>query len=216
MHILQQEKISAYSHGALIPVMLAGAVLLAILAGGNIELKVFLLIYGISAITLFTASFLYHAKKKSVNERTVWRRLDRSAIFVLIAGTATPMCFLYLKGPMMWGVLAAQWLLVLSGIAFCFFTDAHRKFSTVIYLLMGSLVIIPFKSGMGVMPPVVLLLFFAGSVSYIAGAIVYAVKKPNPHLPNMGFHEVFHMFVNAGAIFHLFMIIGGVSIYLQS
>src|SRR5208337_4474235 len=113
MNILQNEKVSAYSHGALIPVMIAGAIVLNIIAWSKIELRVFLLIYGLSAIILFTASFLYHATKKSKNEKSIWRKLDRSAIFVLIAGTASPMCFLYLDGAMRWGVLAGQWLLAL-------------------------------------------------------------------------------------------------------
>ncbi len=212
MNILKQEKVSAYSHGALIPIMLAGAILLAILAGNNMKLEFFIIVYGISSVTLFTASFLYHAKKKTVDERSVWRKLDRSAIFVLIAGTATPMCFIYLDGAMRIWVLAAQWFLVVSGIAFCFFTNAHRKISTVLYLTMGWLVVFPFKLKLAAIPSSVLELFFAGVVFYTAGAIVYAVKKPN--LQNLGFHEVFHMFVNAGAICHLFMIINGVNIYL--
>jgi hemolysin III len=216
MNILQKEKVSAYTHGALIPVMIAGTIVLVILAGKNIKLQFFTLIYGLSAIILFTASFLYHARKKSENERSVWRKLDRSAIFVLIAGTSAPLCFLYLKGSMMWWVLAVQWLLVLSGIAFSFFINAPRKISTLIYLLMGWVVVIPFKSMFAVMPPSIIILLFAGGVSYIAGAIVYAIKKPNPLPPHMGFHEVFHVFVIGGAVLHLCMVIGGVSIYIQS
>jgi len=214
MNILKQEKISAYSHGLLVPVMLAAAILLAVLAGRNIKLTIFVLIYGISAITLFTASFLYHAKKKSVDERSVWRRLDRSAIFVLIAGTATPMCFLYLEGTTRILVLAAQWLLVAAGISFCFFTNARRKISTVLYLAIGGLIIFPFMSRISIIPPGVLHLFFAGVIFYSAGALVYALKKPNTHIPNMGFHEVFHMFVIAGAVFHMLMIIQGVNLYI--
>jgi len=213
MNILQNEKVSAYSHGALIPVMTAGAIFLAVLAAKNIELQIFLLIYGLSAIILFTASFLYHAKKKSINERTIWSKLDRSAIFVLIAGTATPMFFLYLNKTMMWGVIAALWLLVASGVALIFFVNVPRKISTLIYLLMGSLCIVPIIANISIIPSSIFMLFIAGGISYIAGAIIYAVKKPNLH---MGFHEIFHMFVIAGAIFHMAMIIGGATIYLQS
>jgi len=215
MKILKSEKVSAYTHGALIPVMAAGTVVLFILGGKNLHLQISSIIYGLSAITLFTASFLYHARKKSENERTVWRKLDRSAIFVLIAGTYTPMCFLYLEGAMMWGILAAQWGLVLSGIAFSFFTNAPRKISTVIYLAMGWLVVIPFRTMITVMPPSILTLLIIGGVFYTLGAVVYAFKKPNPLPPVMGFHEVFHVFVNAGAVSHLIMVIAGVALFNQ-
>lgn len=215
MKILKSEKVSAYTHGALIPVMAAGTIVLGVLAGRDITLQFFALVYGLSATLLFTASFLYHAKKKTENERTVWRKLDRSAIFILIAGTYTPMCFLYLTGTMMKGILIAQWLLVLSGICISFFTNAPRKISTVIYLMMGWVVVIPFKTMIGVMPAGILTLLVAGGISYTIGALVYAFKKPNPFPPFLGFHEVFHVFVNAGAILHLLMVIGSVTIYTR-
>jgi len=213
MIILQNEKISAYSHGSLIPVMAIGAVILAILAGSHLYLQIFLLIYGISAIILFTASYLYHARKKSENERTVWRKLDRSAIFVLIAGTSTPMCFLYLNGTIMWVVIITQWLVVLSGIVFIFFVNAPRIISTIIYLLIGTICILPIITNIMIIPSSVFALFVAGGISYITGAVIYAVKKPNLH---MDFHEIFHMFVIAGAVFHMLMIMRGVTVYLHS
>ena len=216
MKILQKEKVSAYTHGALIPVMIAGTIILIILSGKNFQLQFFSLIYGLSAITLFSASFLYHARKKCENERSVWRKFDRSAIFILIAGTSAPMCFLYLEGAVKWKVLAIQWLMVLTGIIFSFFINAPRKISTFIYLLMGWFVVIPFKTMITVMPVSIIILLLAGGISYMAGAVVYAVKKPNPLPPHMGFHEVFHVFVIAGAVFHLVMIISGVTIYIQS
>lgn len=212
MNILQDEKISAYSHGALIPVMTAGALILIRRAGSNTKLMIFLLVYGLSAVILFTASFLYHAMKKSINERTIWRKFDRSAIFVLIAGTSTPLCFLYLHGAMMWVMLAAQWMSVAAGIAVIFCVNVPRKLSTLIYLLIGILCVTPIITSISEIPPGVFTLFIAGGICYLAGAIIYAVKKPNLHI---GFHEIFHMFVNAGAISHMVMIIGGVTIYLR-
>jgi len=216
MIVLKNEKVSAYTHGALIPVMAAGTIILAILAGSNIQLQIFSLIYGLSAITLFTASFLYHAKKKHENERSIWRKLDRSAIFILIAGTSAPLCFLYLQGPIKWWIIAVQWLFVMSGIVFVFFINAPRKISTLVYLLMGWVVTIPLKSMVTAMPMSIIILLFAGGFFYIAGAVVYAVKKPNPLPPHMGFHEVFHVFVIAGAVFHMCMVINGVAVYTLS
>ena len=215
MIILRNERVNAWTHGALIPVMTAGTITLLLIAGRNIHLQISSLVYGLSAITLFTASFLYHARKKRENERSVWRKFDKSAIYALIAGTYTPMCVLYLEGGMKWGILAAQWILVLSGIFFSFFINAPRKISTIIYLMMGWLVVIPFRAIIAVMPGSILALLITGGVFYTAGALVYAFKKPDLSKFGFGFHEVFHLFVNAGAIFHLCMIIGGVAIYAR-
>lgn len=214
MVVLKEEKISAYTHGALIPVMAAGTIALIILAGTNWTLKLVSLIYGLSAIILFTASYLYHSKKKYPNEKSLWRRLDHSAIYILIAGTYTPMCFLYLDGWMMKGILIAQWSLVLAGVFLSFFSNAPRILSTVIYLLMGWVVVIPFRALIEAMPLSIIILLVAGGISYTIGAVVYAIKKPNPFPPYMGFHEVFHIFVILGAGFHLAMMITGVSTFV--
>jgi len=216
MVLLKEEKVSAYTHGALIPVMAAGTIVLMILAGRNLSLQIVSLVYGLSAITLFTASFLYHSKKRYPDEKSIWRRLDHSAIYILIAGTYTPMCFLYLDGWMMKGILIAQWSLVLTGIFISFLSNPPRVLTTGIYLLMGWVVIIPFKALIEAMPSAIIVLLVAGGISYTLGAVIYALKKPNPLPPYMGFHEIFHLFVMAGAGFHLAMIITGVGTYVQS
>ncbi len=216
MVLLKEEKVSAYTHGALIPVMAAGTIVLMILAGRNLSLQIVSLVYGLSAIALFTASFLYHSRKRYPDEKSIWRRLDHSAIYILIAGTYTPMCFLYLDGWMMKGILIAQWSLVLTGIFISFLSNAPRVLTTGIYLLMGWVVVIPFKALIEAMPPAIIVLLVAGGLSYTLGAVIYALKKPNPLPPYMGFHEIFHIFVMAGAGFHLAMIITGVGTYIQS
>jgi hemolysin III len=114
---------------------------------------------------------------------------------------------------MMRGILIAQWSLVLAGIFLSFLSNAPRVLSTAIYLLMGWVVIIPFKSLIEAMPLSIIILLVSGGISYTIGAIIYALKKPNPFPPYMGFHEVFHIFVIMGAGFHLAMIIAGVGIY---
>ena len=216
MVLLKEEKVSAYTHGALIPVMAAGTIVLMILAGKNFSLQIVSLVYGLSAIALFTASFLYHSRKRYPDEKSIWRRLDHSAIYILIAGTYTPMCFLYLDGWMMKGILIAQWSLVLTGISISFLSNAPRVLTTAIYLLMGWVVVIPFKALIEAMPTAIIVLLVAGGMSYTLGAIIYALKKPNPLPPYMGFHEIFHIFVMAGAGFHLAMIITGVGTYVHS
>lgn len=211
MKIPQKEKVSAYTHGAAIPVMITGTAILEYMSRGNLKLQAVFLIYGISAIFLFTASFLYHSKKRGENDTSIWRKLDHSAIFMAIAGTYTPMCYLYLDGWMRWGILIAQWSLVFSGIIFkLFFINAPRSIGTAIYLVMGWIVLIPISRLVTTMPGVVLFFLGAGGLAYTAGAVIYAFKKPNPIPDRFGFHEIFHLFIIAGAVFHLIMMLEGI------
>lgn len=214
MNILKAEKISAYTHGAAIPVMAIGTIILIFLSKGNTAMQAVSLIYGLSGIFLFTASFLYHSNKRRENEISVWRKLDHTAIFFLIAGTYTPICYLYLNGTMKWGILIAQWSLVFAGTFFkLFFINAPRIIGTLIYLVMGWLALIPLSTLINAMPENVFFFLAAGGLSYTAGAVIYALKKPDPLPHYFGFHEIFHIFIIGGAVMHLFMVINGVGGY---
>ena len=216
MNIPDSEKISAYSHAATVPVMVIGTVILLVISSGNTAAQIVSLVYGLSAIFLFSASLLYHSNKQTENDDSVWRKLDHSAIFFLIAGTYTPVCFLYLDGSMKWGILIAQWSLVLCGTAFkLIFINAPRLIGTFIYLLMGWIVLIPIATLFRTMEPVSLTLLVAGGISYTIGAVIYAFKKPDPLPGFFGFHEIFHIFVTGGAILHLLTIIYGFNGYFQ-
>ncbi len=216
MKISQTEKISAYTHGGTIPVMIIGTIILLIISSGNTPAQIISLIYGLSGIFLFSASFLYHSKKVTENDESFWRKLDHTAIFFLIAGTYTPMCFLYLEGKMMWGILIAQWSLVLAGTIFkLFFINAPRVIGTLIYLLMGWIVVIPISTLVHTMPHTALILLASGGLSYTIGAIIYAFKRPNPVPDFFGFHEIFHIFIIGGAMLHLSMVIYGIDLFIK-
>jgi hemolysin III len=216
MNIPQSEKISAYTHGGTVPVMVIGTVILLIISSGNPAAQIVSLIYGLSGIFLFSSSFLYHSKKVIENDTSFWRKLDHTAIFFLIAGTYTPMCFLYLEGKMMWGILIAQWGLVLSGTIFkLFFVDAPRVIGTLIYLLMGWIVVIPISTLANTMPHTAIIFLAAGGLSYTIGAVIYAFKKPNPIPGFFGFHEIFHIFIIGGTLLHLIMVIYGIENYVR-
>jgi len=216
MNISHKEKISAYSHGGAIPVMAIATVILLVISSGDIASQIVSLIYGLSGIFLFSASFLYHSKKVMENDKSIWRKLDHSAIFFLIAGTYTPICFLYLEGKMKWGILIAQWSLVISGTIFkLFFVNAPRIIGTLIYLLMGWIVVIPISTLVHTMPAMALFFLAAGGISYTVGAIIYAFKRPNPMPDFFGFHEIFHIFVIGGAMLHLMMVIYGIKGYVH-
>jgi hemolysin III len=216
MEIPHTEKISAYTHGGTVPVMIIGTIILLFISSGNTTAQIVSLIYGLSGVFLFGASFLYHTKKVVENDKTVWRKLDHSAIFFLIAGTYTPICFFYLEGNMKWGILIAQWSLVLSGILFkLFFVNAPRVIGTMIYLLMGWIVVIPISTLMNTMPPAALTFLAAGGISYTVGAIIYIIKKPDPIPEFFGFHEIFHIFIIGGAVLHLAMVVYSVEKFVN-
>ncbi len=210
MNIMKGERIAFFSHffGAL--TALAGTVTLIIISLGNKTLLMTSLIYGLSITFLFSASSLYHAKKRGENEVTFWRKLDHLAIFVMIAGSYTPICFFYLEGPMFWGILIAQWSLVFLGILFKFwFLNAPRFLNIAIYLAMGWMAIIPMGTIFDVMPRAEIHYLFAGAFSFTAGAIIYLLKKPNFFRGSFGFHELFHFFILLGGVMHYIMILRG-------
>jgi hemolysin III len=211
MNIPVAEKFAAYTHGGTVPIIAAGTVILLRISSGDIPTQIVTLIYGMSGVFLFSASFMYHAGKQTENDTSLWRKLDHIAIFFLIAGTYTPLCFLYLEGKMKWGIVITQWSLVAAGTIFKFlFINTPRIIGTFIYLLMGWIVLIPIVTLIHTMPLPALILLGTGGLSYSSGAIIYAFKKPNPWPGIFGFHEIFHIFITGGAVLHLLMTIYGV------
>lgn len=157
-------------------------------------------------VFLFTASSLYHALKQGENSDSFWRKLDHSAIFIMIAGTYTPVCYIYLTGSWRWALILVQWGLVIAGLGFKFFyIKAPRYVSTVIYLLMGWAGIAAIKELLTTMPSFAVFNLFAGGVAFTVGAVFYALKKPVIR-PGFGFHEIFHLFILIGAAFHYLLV----------
>lgn len=211
MDVPDSEKFSAYSHGATVPIIAIGTIVLIMISSGDIPMQTACLVYGLSGVFLFSASFLYHSRKEIENDTSIWRKLDHTAIFFLIAGTYTPLCFLYLEGNTKWGILIAQWSLVVVGTLFkVFFINTPRAIGTLTYLVMGWLVLIPIITLVEIMPVVALVLLVTGGLSYTIGAIIYALKRPDPRPGIFGFHEIFHVFISGGAVLHLAMLLYGV------
>lgn len=165
------------------------------------------LIFGIALVLLYTASAIYHMLPLPEKATLILRRIDHMMIFVLIAGTYTPICLVPLRGPWGWTLLCLIWGLAFAGIILkACWMNAPRVYSTAIYLVMGWLVVAAFYplaqsvSGRGV------LLLLLGGVVYSLGAVIYALKWPKFHLKGFGFHELFHLFVMGGSSVHvLFM-----------
>ncbi len=200
------EQFSVYSHlfGAV-----AAAIGTAVLAIGSRDTALLLvsLRYGLSMVFMFSASASYHAFKKEEDSASFLRRLDHLAIFFMIAGSYTPICWLHLEGGWRWSILGVQWGLVVLGLAFkLFFIGAPRVMTAAIYLVMGWIAVIPFKKLQASMDSMEINMLFAGGLAYSVGAICYAMKRPNPVPGFFGFHEIFHIFVVIGALLHYLLI----------
>jgi hemolysin III len=161
-------------------------------------------VFGISLLLLYGASTIYHTLKLPQSKINILRRVDHMMIFVLIAGTYTPICLVSLHGKWGWTMLVLIWAFALAGILLkIFWMNAPRWLSTLIYVVMGWLAVVVFVplekavswQGVG--------LLLAGGIAYTAGAVIYALKKPNITFKNFGFHEIFHVFVMVGSSIHI-------------
>lgn len=166
-------------------------------------------VFGISLILLYGASTIYHMLPVSEKTSTMLRRIDHMMIFVLIAGTYTPVCLIPLRGAWGWTLFSIVWSLAVGGIILkALWINAPRWLSTIIYVAMGWIVIIAFFPLMKAVPIGGILLLIAGGVTYTIGAVIYGIKKPKLNFKLFGFHEIFHLFVMGGSFFHiLFMFI---------
>jgi len=160
-------------------------------------------IFGGGMILLFTASTLYHWLPVSEKGVRVLRRVDHSMIFFYIAATYTPICLIPLRGPWGWSIFGVIWGLALGGIAMkVFWLNAPRWFSTAIYLAMGWLVLVGIYPLARELSPGALAWLVGGGLVYSAGAVIYALKRPDPWPKHFGFHEIFHIFVIGGSFCH--------------
>ena len=206
-----REPIDSYTHflGALF--FLAGTVVLLVRAAlsdhASVTSMVSCAIFGASLIALYSASSIYHYYNKG-DEKKLFRlrKLDHSMIYVLIAGTYTPICLNYIGGTTGVWFTIAMWTAALIGIVlkiFCFY--APRWLYTTLYIAMGWAIVLDFHAVLSI-PVGGLLLLVTGGIIYTIGGVIYAAKKPNLS-ERFGFHELFHIFVFLGSLFHFLFII---------
>lgn len=210
--ILPAERFSCFSHGAGAIAAVAGTVLLVVVTWGDPILRTVSLVYGAGAVFMFTASALYHAHKRTEGELTRWRRLDHVAVFFMIAGTFTPICYVF--SPSVWflGVVGAQWSLVALGLVFkLLFLGTPRWVSASIYVAMGWMALLPLPGFLEVMSIAQLILVISGGLFYTGGAVIYALKRPNPWPGVVGFHGIWHLFVLVGAGLHYLLVYSAVA-----
>ena len=209
MNTDKKEITSALTHlgGAIFGVI--GLILLlniAVKSSSLITIASFL-VFGLSMIFLYSTSCVYHfidrSKKKA---KVIMRKLDHIMIFVLIAGTYTPICLLVLNKDIGYKLLFVVWSITIIG-AFIkiFWINAPRWVSSGLYIGMGWISIFVFMPLVKSMAPGGLFWLSLGGLLYTVGGVIYGLKKPNIDKPWFGFHELFHLFVLAGTFCHFIM-----------
>ena len=216
MQITIREPGSAITHfiGMLMAVFATVPLLVkAGITSGNLNFTS-MAVFMASMILLYGASATYHSVNLSGRYLNIFRKLDHMMIFVLIAGSYTPVCLIVLGGKSGYTLLALVWGIALAGmiIKACWIT-CPKWFSSVIYIAMGWVCLLVFGQLLSTLPTAAFLWLLAGGLIYTAGGIIYALKLPlfNSKHRAFGSHEVFHLFVMAGSICHFIFMYGYVA-----
>lgn len=164
-------------------------------------------VYVVCALLTFGISALYHRITWSTDARAIWRKLDHAGIYLMIAGTFTPVAMLGLSAASARNCLMTIWIVALAGILqSVFFVNIPKIFSALIYLVAGYLIVPYMGELQQTLGALNIALLIAGGVAYTLGALCYGLKWPVLDPRYFGYHEVFHILVNAGAILHFFVI----------
>jgi hemolysin III len=196
-----EEQLNTWSHGIGLVLGCIGLIFLSINVDKTTDWHLFSVeVYGISIIILFLASTLYHfVTDQKLKQR--FRIVDHISIYLLIAGTYTPVLLILLSESLGWPLFYAVWGIAVFGVILkLFFTGKFELFSTLLYLVMGWLIVFDYSTLSELIHPNGILWLFAGGLFYTVGIIFYAIHK----IPYN--HVIWHLFVLAGAICHFFMI----------
>ncbi len=196
-----EEQLNAWSHGIGAALGIAALVLLIVFADVAKPWSLFsVIVYGISIITLFLASTLYHAVKGQ-KRKHYFRIIDHVSIYLLIAGTYTPVLLILLRDSLGWHLFWTVWGIAAFGVILkLFFTGKFELFSTLLYLVMGWLIVFDYSNTAEALGTDGVFWLFAGGLFYTVGIVFYAIER----IPYN--HVIWHVFVLAGAICHFFMI----------
>ena len=167
-----------------------------------------LIIFTISMIGLYGASTAYHSFNISPMINKKLKKLDHAMIFVLIAGSYTPICTIVLGGTLGYGLLSVIWIIAILGIVFkMFWVTCPKWVSSVMYIAMGWLCIVAIAPIIHSLSKTSFGWLLAGGIIYTVGGVIYALKIPwfENHWKNFGLHEIFHLFVMGGSLCHMIL-----------
>jgi len=201
-----REPVNALTHwaGAVVALIVLGPLLTWAQARGLARWP--FMVFGLSMVALYAASASYHSFGGS-ERRLLWlRKLDHAGIFLLIAGSYTPVAYYGLEGVWRGAVLGLIWGIAAAGVLLKLFTmNLPRWVSTLLYVGMGWLALAFVPQLARNLPPAALLWLAAGGMLYSIGAVIYGTKRWNPRPGLFGFHEIWHLFVLGGTAAHVAM-----------
>lgn len=207
MQITIREPGSAITHfiGMMMAVFAAVPLLIKAATASGSAAFTAMAVFMLSMILLYGASATYHSLTVSDKVLRVFRKIDHMMIFVLIAGSYTPVCLIVLGGPLGYTLLAVVWGIALLGILIkVLWITCPKWFSSTIYIAMGWVCLWVFGPLWNTLPKSAFIWLLAGGVIYTVGGVIYALKLPifNAKHAYFGSHEIFHLFVMGGSICH--------------
>lgn len=160
-------------------------------------------IYGSTMIIMYLISCLYHAFSPKIKAKKVFRVIDHCDIFVFIAGCYTPISLVLIGGRKGWEIFGLVWTIAVLGVIFnAINLEKYQKPSTILYLLMGWLILFSYSTLKQVMDPIGIKLLISGGIAYSIGALLYAIGAKVKYM-----HSIFHFFVLIGSILHFICIL---------
>ncbi|WP_342041994.1 PAQR family membrane homeostasis protein TrhA [Bacillus sp. OTU2372] len=206
MHNYIREPINGLTHLAGAVLSFVGLLMMVIKASMTTPTPLAItavIIFGVSMILLYSASATYHMVIARDKVIAFLRRLDHSMIFVLIAGTYTPFCFISLNGKtgaILFSIISA---VAISGVVFkMVWFSCPRWISTALYISMGWMIVFVFSPLTGSLNPIGLFLLILGGIFYTIGGVIYGAKPKFLGTKYLGFHEIFHIFILLGTLSH--------------
>jgi hemolysin III len=200
--------VRGFLHGTAAVCALAGMVVLAVRTSSDLPRIFTMLVYGGSMVALFTTSSLYHSVPWNERWKKRMQRFDHSMIYLLVAGTYTPIAFNVLSGPWKWITLGVVWGIAVFGILQkMLFPRVRNWLSFTLYMVMGWFAVIPLRELLDRLPFEAMVLLIVGGACYSFGMILLITKRPRLFPRIFSYHEVFHVLVISGALLHFLMIL---------
>jgi hemolysin III len=202
-----REPVSGLTHLGAAVAAVIGLIALLIMGRGDPTKEISLLIYGVSLTMMFAASAAYHIVDLGPDVGARLRKLDHSTIYILIAGTYTPICVHFFSGFWSWGVLVLIWIMALAGVIVKLFVIKEPRWMRAgVYLVMGWLGLLAIPEILRTMPAGAIAWLLLGGMLFTLGAVIYVLKKPDPWPGVFGFHEIWHIFVITACLAHYIVI----------
>ena len=202
-----REPTSGFTHLAGAGLSFIALIALVVLTWGDLPRLMTVVVFGITAVILFSASAALHLSYGSPKIMNRLNRLDRVSIFIMIAGSYTPMCYAFLEGSTRWLMLVVVWIIAIGGSLYVLLRY-RRGISntlpmTLTYIAMGALGVLIAPQAM--LPTGALLLILAGGAIYLVGSVIYSLDQPNIH-ESFNAHDLWHFFVLAGSVLFFAMV----------